>query len=134
MINFFRSLHWKWFGKVKVSSSPSNRNSETWGYIHLAEIRLKMKLKSSVKVEYKLGRLNSKGLAFLPCPYSGEERGGWTYPNKKEWEPIKSVMVTYPDGRLGPRTGKHEAARWVIGSNGIWDEPQDKLMKERGLW
>jgi len=73
------------------------------------------------------------GYAAIVMPLAdGQLVGGWTTYNGKR---TKTMLAMYPDGRLGPRTGRHEAGRAIMFSNGIGgDAEQDRRLKEARIW
>ena len=73
------------------------------------------------------------GKAAIVMPLAdGQLVGGWTTYNGKR---TKTMLAMYHNGRLGTRTGLHEAGRAIMFSNGIGgDAEQDRRLKEARIW
>jgi len=120
-------------GDPKVTVHPDDRKAEWHGYLNDATDALGMELKSDSEVYFVGATHYPGGLAAIVMPLAdGQLVGGWTTYNGKR---TKTMMAMYPDGRLGTRTGRHEAGRAIMYSNGIGDTPeQDRRLKEAGIW
>jgi len=114
-------------GERTVTSTPANRNAETWGYIHEAEDLLGMKLGGDFHWTYVAGTPYGRFYAIW-CEERKEWLGGYTFHGR-------TFVAMYPDGHLGPQTGLHEAARAILWTHGIYTEAeQDKIMRAKGCW
>ena len=120
-------------GDPKVTVHPGDRKAEWHGYLNDAARALDMELKADSEVYFVTATHYPAGYAAIVMPLAdGQLVGGWTTYNGKR---TKTMMAMYPDGRLGTRTGRHEAGRAIMFSNGIGDTPeQDRRLKEAGIW
>ena len=117
----------------EVTVHPGDRKAEWHGYLNDATDALGMELKTDSETYFVPAAHFPGGLAAIVMPLAdGQLVGGWTTYNGKR---TKTMMAMYPDGRLGTRTGRHEAGRAIMYSNGIGDTPeQDRRLKEAGIW
>ena len=136
-MSFFK----RWFDSIfrrnrgpKITTNDSSRMPEIHGWINEAGAALGgLRLKSNLHWEFVPGSKHGRHYAI----WSPELRrwvGGLHYPpTGGGGHHVKAAM--YPDGRLGPNTGRWEAGRCLLWDNGVKDGiEQEARMRKAGLW
>ena len=125
-------------GDPEIIVIPADRKPEIHGYLNKASEVTGIKLENNdllwelvPATHYVDGKAAIKELNWPG--HTARNVGSYVWLDASE-DLIKCKSATCPDGRLGPRTGLHEAARILFTDAGWTKEKYEPEMKRLGLW